>query len=36
MLLPRQVAGMALIGAGLAFLDARLPRSFLRRMRMTA
>jgi len=35
-LLPRQVAGMALIGAGLAFLDGRLPRSFLQRMRMTA
>ncbi len=32
-LLPRQFAGMALIGAGLAFLDGRLPRRLLRRVR---
>ncbi len=31
-LLPRQFAGMALIGAGLAFLDGRLPRRLLRRV----
>ena len=30
-LLPRHFIGMALIGAGLAFLDGRLPRSLLRR-----
>lgn len=34
-LLPRQFAGMALIGAGLAFLDGRLPRR-LRRVRTAA
>ena len=32
-LLPRQFAGMALIGAGLAFLDGRLLRMLLRRVR---
>jgi len=35
-LLPRQFAGMALIGAGLAFLDGRLPRMLLRRVRTAA
>ncbi len=30
-LLPRHLAGMALIGAGLAFIDGRLPRLLLRR-----
>ncbi len=32
-LLPRQMIGMALIGAGLALLDGRLPRLLLRRWR---
>ena len=31
-LLPRHIMGMALIGAGLAFLDGRLPRVLLRRV----
>jgi drug/metabolite transporter (DMT)-like permease len=31
-LLPRHVAGMALIGAGLALLDGRLPRAFWRQV----
>lgn len=30
-LLPRHLAGMALIGVGLAFIDGRLPRLLLRR-----
>jgi len=29
-LLPRHLAGMALIGVGLAFIDGRLPRLLLR------
>ena len=33
-LLPRHFAGMALVGAGLAFIDGRLPRSLLARRRM--
>ncbi len=35
-LLPRHVMGMALIGAGLAFLDGRLPRLLLQRVRTAA
>ncbi len=35
-LLPRHITGMALIGAGLAFLDGRLPRVLLRRVRTAA
>lgn len=35
-LLPRQFAGMALIGAGLAFLDGRLPQRLPRRVRTAA
>lgn len=35
-LLPRHITGMALIGAGLAFLDGRLPRVLLRRVRIAA
>lgn len=33
LLLPRHFVGMALIGGGLAFVDGRLPRLFLRRWR---